>query len=691
MFNKPVVEKALRAVPTAARRISTRFGMKGKAIGSDEARKSRSGDLPRESPRRVVIEKGENEAEVAMVRLRQSESMQHGMSSGASLSDGGEILILDKEKPQNEVWRSKRLNKEPLDRGLQSRGPWDKDPWNETTISKKARSKQNGAGPKVEESLSASDSKQKGSALPRYAETDNDALKARLEWVAERHEMKIKHIEKRHQDEKDSMELMMRTMDRAARRHKEESEKKSTEIERLKQQLNQAKTEMMELARIVEMIGEDHKELERIMEISKQKMEKMVALKQLLTKTPIKRGGDILILENNESHTPERQRTMKNDAAGRPRNGADVAADIEESASGSDSETEGFVQPSQAEARKMIKQVCWPVLAHYSTEESWRRMFQMQIAKAVKMKIPGKIIANSVSQALIGCSKTAEVYSEMAEKYDTGTLSGIKKLIENLDLEQEPLDRWEQFEGIAMRNGESARSYLGRLRRASKSLFPNQKESNERIRKSFVKNFNWNGKFLSESDRIWLLCAPSLEDMVTRATERMKKKEREDSLSSKTKRGEKELNMMEEMPMPLQQPARQVMAPRNIMASQAMPQQQMIAPQAYNVQQMPDYQNPKMFRGGGDSKRPGKKKAFKSTNMRTSAGPHAARLSIAEYELGKAKNGESCCFRCCMTNHVATGCDFQAYCVYCEIEGNHPSIAHRHENQPRRRKKWGEE
>ena len=203
LFNKPVVEKTLRAVPTAARRISTRFGMKDNAIGSDEAGKSRSGDLPRESPRRVVIERGENEAEVAnFVRSRQSESMQHGMSSGASLSDGGEILILNKEKPQNEVWSSKRLNKEPLDRGLQSRGPWDKDPWNETTKSKKARSKQNEAGPKVEESLSTSDSKQKGSALPSYAETDNDALKARSEWIAERHEMKIKHIEKRHQDEK---------------------------------------------------------------------------------------------------------------------------------------------------------------------------------------------------------------------------------------------------------------------------------------------------------------------------------------------------------------------------------------------------------------------------------------------------------------------------------------------------------
>ena len=56
----------------------------------------------------------------------------------------------------------------------------------------------------------------------------------------------------------------------------------------------------------------------------------------------------------------------------------------------------------------------------------------------------------------------------MAATYDTDTLDGVLDLIENLDFEQRPLDKGEQFEEIYMRTDETARSYLGRLRRARK-------------------------------------------------------------------------------------------------------------------------------------------------------------------------------------------------------------------------------
>ena len=69
---------------------------------------------------------------------------------------------------------------------------------------------------------------------------------------------------------------------------------------------------------------------------------------------------------------------------------------------------------------------------------------------------------------MVKCKKSADVYSKMAATYDTDTLDGVLDLIENLDFEQRPLDKGEQFEEIYMRTDETARSYLGRLRRARK-------------------------------------------------------------------------------------------------------------------------------------------------------------------------------------------------------------------------------
>ena len=564
---------------------------------------------------------------------------------------------------------------------------------------------------------------------------ENDALEARLASVMEDHDKKVKHMERKHTAEKEAFELEVLDRDRelekleskiqelknendeakttkamldrkysenisigeAAKRHKEESDKKTSNIEKLTQQLSLARAE---LAEYEERCNEYSRQFERWEELknsmgkSRLKVGKRINMKRMASSMSLNRGGEILILENGSDDQDQRgdagrRRNRGEDDTGRRSQTRNRDTDDEDDESG----LEGAGLATNSEGRRMIKEFCWPQLEDYSTEESWRAVMKLQIRKADRMGIPGHIIANAVSQALVRCRKSADVYSEMAATYDTDTLEGVLSLIENLDFEQRPLDKGEQFEEIYMRTDETARSYLGRLRRAHKSLFPRQRESKERIRKVFLENFRMNGKMLTEKEKDYLLCTPELEDLATRATDKMKKREREGN--SGERRRDREINMMDApgdqgaegqqmaqqmAPRQQMQQATQMMAPQTVMTPQYMPQQ-MAPQQYYDNQQMQQYQ-PRFRSQRGGYRRGAPRGAGQGMSAqegvapRVTAGPNAVRVAINEYERGTTANGELVCFRCCTSGHIATRCGFKAFCAYCQEEGTHPSNQH---------------
>ena len=300
---------------------------------------------------------------------------------------------------------------------------------------------------------------------------------------------------------------------------------------------------------------------------------------------------------------------------------------------------------TQSEAIEAVKQMEWPDRGNFYTDESWRSVYKRQIDAAVKRRIPDDIIVSAVSQSLIKTKKTAEIYSKMEEVYNGSTLSGIIKIIENFDCELSCEDKQGQLNEIAMEDGETARSYLGKLRRAHKQLFPKE-DSKERVRKAFLEGFKWEGKSLDRRSKQFLMCTPDMLDLPKRTMERIKENGNLDEMETKCQ------------PLP----------PIKSYAQQNGYQRERAEDVHVDPQSLSRQMGPTMAQQEQSSR------TRSLAHVGQGSGSGEAGIHRASHEAvirGQTASGAKVCYRCASTSHIAKNCKNNRYCAYCGIETIH--------------------
>ena len=128
------------------------------------------------------------------------------------------------------------------------------------------------------------------------------------------------------------------------------------------------------------------------------------------------------------------------------------------------------IRMSRNEARWAIKSYTWPCLDNFTTIEGYKNMFKQQILRAKNEGIPDHAITNSVCTSLLENKRTSEQLNSLAEQYDSTSLEGVLSIIESLESGENSRNATERFHEIAMEESETARSYLGRLKKGPQNL-----------------------------------------------------------------------------------------------------------------------------------------------------------------------------------------------------------------------------
>ena len=261
-------------------------------------------------------------------------------------------------------------------------------------------------------------------------------------------------------------------------------------------------------------------------------------------------------------------------------------------------------------------------------------MFKQQILRAKNEGIPDHAITNSVCMSLLEDKRTADQLNSLTEQYDSTSLEGILSIIENLESGENSRNATERFHEICMEGNETARSYLGRLKRAHKMLFPGESErETNMIRKQFLDGFCHKGESLSNGEKRYLYNTPDINDLCARTMYILKdneEKRRRMKQLSRDRKMDRQNNELNEVNVVA---ARQQWEPQRLSSTAGM-------------------------------------------NQRVSAGPGTQRVTISEYRKGMTNDGERVCYHCCLPKHIAKQCPNDSFCVYCGEGTNHPSIRH---------------
>ena len=472
-------------------------------------------------------------------------------------------------------------------------------------------------------------------------------------------------------------------------------EKQGEEIEiisaKLEKERNKRTKEMCELEEYKESLEEQRRETESLrrmrlhLEGNMKKSDKRLKKRQPSILS-LNRGGEIMALDNPEDQDLGGESSSSSSDETEDEDAHDKEDELRRKMEGERKSKDGKKKKvmSKNEARREIKDYIWPRMSDFTTEEGFKNMFKKQIMRAKRNGIPKTTIANSVCQSLLKNKRTADMFDELSEKFDTESLSGVLKIIDNLDSEQNSRNATERFYEINMDDSETARSYLGRLKRAHRSLFPkeNERETNM-IRKQFLEGFRHNGMELSEEDKNYLYNTPELNDLCARAmyvVKRNHEKERREKGGKERKdRQYRELNTVEyeeEVSRPSRAEPSQSFAGQK---RQAMPPQRETRPTSefYDNRGGAYYGQRQTGPNDGQRGRPTYGRPRQTYGNRgRSAGPDAPRVSVEEYKRGEAQNGDRVCYRCCTRNHIAFDCPYVSFCIYCKKETDHPSIRH---------------
>ena len=463
-------------------------------------------------------------------------------------------------------------------------------------------------------------------------------------------------------------------------------EKQENEIKEIRAQLNNEKMrrsqDLSDLEKYRETLDEQKRETESLRKMRSHLEGNMKKSDRRLRKRnpsmlSLNRGGDLMVIDNPDGE----ENNFSSASSSEESEVEEEKEDVEErKKDGGKKKT-----MSKQMARREIRDYIWPNMADFTTEEGFKNMFKKQIMRARQDGIPKKTIANSVCMALLKNRRTADMYSELSDQYDTSSLSGVLKIIDNLDSEQNSRNATERFYEICMEESETARSYLGRLKRAHRALFPRESErETNMIRKQFLEGFRYKGQELDESDKKYLYNTPELNDLCTRAmfvVKENQEKERKKEVRGK-ERTYRELNTVDyDVEATRQRRTESVQASYRGRPNRGPPQTQRdhqtsasygeYSGQSYGPRRPEGQQRPPPNQYSRGPPRQGI-----DTQNRVSAGPDAQRVTEEEYRKGQANNGDMVCYRCCTRNHIALNCPYVSYCVFCKKETNHPSRAH---------------
>ena len=472
--------------------------------------------------------------------------------------------------------------------------------------------------------------------------------------------------------------VMMNTID------KQEEELKSIKAQ-LEKERKKRMLDISELEQYRETLEEQKRETESLRKMRNHLEGNMKKSDRRLKKRnpsmlSLNRGGDIMVIDNGDDGEGD----LSSSSSSEETEGEEDREEQDVRRKKDGGKKKGM---SREQARREIKDYIWPNMSDFTTEEGFKNMFKKQIMRAKQNGIPKKTIANSVCMALLKNKRTADMYSELCEQFDTTSLSGVLKIIDNLDSEQNSRNATERFYEINMDESETARSYLGRLKRAHRALFPKEsdKETNM-IRKQFLEGFRYKGEELSDSDKKYLYNTPELNDLCTRTMfvvkENLDKEKKKEGGRDRKDRQYRELNTvdydieatgqrrMESVQTTYRgRPNNGPPAPRRD-DRQGQRYYETQGGQAYGPRRPAGQQRVPAIQASGGARE------SVDPRDRVSAGPNAERVSVEEYKKGQATNGDRVCYRCCTRNHIAFDCPFVAYCVFCKKETNHPSIRH---------------
>ena len=288
--------------------------------------------------------------------------------------------------------------------------------------------------------------------------------------------------------------------------------------------------------------------------------------------------------------------------------------------------------------RKALKDYSWPSISKVGSGEQYRRMIYKIVDEMTLEGISDKLIIKSLKATLI--ENDPALFGRLEGKHNPKSLEDMLKMLEYMDSRESTLTVEERFAQARQKDGEAALEYMDRLESLFDDLFGKDATGKlRRVKKLFLDTFNQKGVYLSENDKDAAEAHGTLIEVAMKAEQKMKR--RSDALKQ---------SRMATARFPQQQ----------------RPQLRQASPQpsinyVNNQQSSRDASAGAYQQTGATPRRP----ANVQSNQRMSAGPGAVRVSLREYQAGKADDNATFCYKCLQKNHVIRDCLYFPSCAFC--------------------------
>ena len=441
--------------------------------------------------------------------------------------------------------------------------------------------------------------------------------------------------------------------------------------------------ELRELQRMMETLMKENASLRANVQ-TKRSLDDLAARKERLIGVQIAQGRKIRAESSTTSiassimtisKDDEREVNMKTVgdilALGNEKRDDDLANAIEESNRGN------LLSPD--EARKRLKSFVWPDLSKFDSADTFRRMFSMQVNAAQSEGIPDGLIKNAIQQHLLK-GNTAQVFAQLCGKMGHDTLYDILELLNFVDPMEQCLSEEERFKEIRCNAEETAVSFMNRIEVAFRDLFgSNATGESRRIKRQFLDGFRKKGISLDDQEKEFLMMNSNLVDLAIATDNKFKVK--------LEKFKEKQSQGQQAKGPPRQNyrggpsgvaPNHQTQNRQSQMASGAIPKSINV------VTQGGDNQN---GAAGQQERRP----------RLISAGPHAERIKLHEYENMRTDDNQTFCRKCLQKGHYSGICRYVSACIYCggrevyHSSNYHNEVMNKMADDRRKREEAGQE
>ena len=288
--------------------------------------------------------------------------------------------------------------------------------------------------------------------------------------------------------------------------------------------------------------------------------------------------------------------------------------------------------------RKALRDYSWPSISKVGSGEQYRRMIYKIVDEMSLEGISDKLIIKSLKATLI--ENDPALFGRLEGKHNPKSLEDMLKMLEYMDSRENTLTVEERFAQARQKDSEAALEYMDRLESLFDDLFGKDATGKmRRVKKLFLDTFNQKGVYLSENDKDAAEAHGTLIDVAMKAEQKMKRKS--DAL-------------------------KQSRMSTTRFSQQQRPQLRQASPQpainyVNNQQGSRDTATGAYQQTGATPRRP----ANVQSNQRMSAGPGAVRVSLREYQAGKADDNATFCYKCLQKNHVIRDCLYFPSCAFC--------------------------